>query len=171
MALSLLGISRWVGQKQSAAGLQLKAWTLLCHGWNQSNTRGRASETRRGTRLHGEISNLQGARTTGAAKLKKLEYDVERRVIRAPVSGRIGEAQILRVGTYIRDGDVLGVLVPKSALRIVAEFPPSSALGHIRPGQPARLRLHGFPWPAHGSVAASVSAVASEIRTVVFAWN
>ena len=41
------GISRWVGQKQSAAGLQLKACTLLCHGWNQSNTRGRASETRR----------------------------------------------------------------------------------------------------------------------------
>jgi hypothetical protein len=36
-------------------------------------------------------------------------------------------------------------------------------LGRIRPGQP-RLRLEGFPWTQYGSLAATVSRVASEVR-------
>jgi hypothetical protein len=47
---------------------------------------------------------------------------------------------------------------------VVAEFPPSSALGRIRPSQAARLRLVGFPWTEYGSIAAVVNAVASEVR-------
>jgi membrane fusion protein (multidrug efflux system) len=34
----------------------------------------------------------------------------------------------------------------------------------VRPGQPARLRLDGFPWAEYGTVAATVERVASEVR-------
>jgi pyruvate-ferredoxin/flavodoxin oxidoreductase len=44
------------------------------------------------------------------------------------------------------------------------EFLPPAALGRIRPGQPARLRLQGFPWTQYGSIGAMVSDVASEVR-------
>jgi len=37
-------------------------------------------------------------------------------------------------------------------------------LGRIRPGQHARLRLEGFPWAQYGSVSATITNVASEIR-------
>jgi multidrug resistance efflux pump len=47
---------------------------------------------------------------------------------------------------------------------IVAEFAPAAVLGRVRPGQPARLRLAGFPWAQYGSVEATVSRVASEVR-------
>ena len=33
-----------------------------------------------------------------------------------------------------------------------------------RPGQPARLRLDGYPWAQYGLVKARVSSVASEVR-------
>lgn len=49
-------------------------------------------------------------------------------------------------------------------LQIIAEFPPGAALGKVRPGQRAILRLDGFPWAQYGTVAAKVSRVAGEIR-------
>lgn len=49
-----------------------------------------------------------------------------------------------------------------SKIKIVAEFPPST-LGRIRPGQPAELRLDGFPWTKYGTVSASVTSVRSNI--------
>jgi hypothetical protein len=34
----------------------------------------------------------------------------------------------------------------------------------VRPGQPALLRLQGFPWAQYGTVSAQVARVAGEIR-------
>ena len=55
-------------------------------------------------------------------------------------------------------------MVPHGDLQDVADYLPSSALGRIQPGQPARLRLEGFPWAQYGSLAATVNRVASEVR-------
>ena len=46
----------------------------------------------------------------------------------------------------------------------MAEFLPAVALGRVRAGQPARLRLDSFPWTQYGSLATTVSRVASEVR-------
>ncbi len=43
-------------------------------------------------------------------------------------------------------------------------FLPPAALGRIQPGQPAQLRLEGFPWTQYGAVSATVTNVASEVR-------
>ncbi len=45
--------------------------------------------------------------------------------------------------------------------RIVADFLPA-ALGRIRPGQSARLRLDGFPWTQYGTIPATVIRVISQ---------
>lgn len=70
----------------------------------------------------------------------------------------------LQVGTYVAVGEKLGTVVPRSELRIVADFPPASVLGRIHPGQARRMRLDGFPWAQFGTIQAKVSRVGSEIR-------
>ena len=117
-----------------------------------------------GKRIQASIQQLEGQRTTSAAAIERLQYEIEKRRIRAPVSGRLGEAQTLRIGAVVREGDKLGAVIPSGTLRIVADFLPPAALGRIRPGQPVRMRLEGFPWAQYGSVAGTVSRVASEIR-------
>jgi membrane fusion protein (multidrug efflux system) len=89
---------------------------------------------------------------------------VERRKIRAPVTGRLGECAVLRPGSHISEGQQLGVILPSGRLQITAEFQPSAALGKLRPGERATMRLEGFPWAQYGTVAAQVVQVASEIR-------
>jgi hypothetical protein len=49
-------------------------------------------------------------------------------------------------------------------LKIMMDFLPPAALGRIQPGQPARLRLEGFPWTQYGAVSATVASMASEVR-------
>lgn len=61
-------------------------------------------------------------------------------------------------------GQKLATVVPAGELMVVAEFEPSAALGKVRPGQTARLRLDGFPWAQYGSLAATVTQVAGELR-------
>ena len=146
-------------RRAAAESLQLVVARL------ESEQRIRESEREADRRRLGAImSKLEGDGTISAAALKRLEHEAGRRLVRAPVSGRIAEAQMIRPGAYVRNGDVIGAIVPAGALRVVADFDPSSALGRIHPGQPARLRLQGFPWAEYGSVLATVAAVASEIR-------
>jgi multidrug resistance efflux pump len=127
----------------------------------------RTQESDRNARLVGlrrDVTRLAGDMTTAAATVERLAHEIERRRLRAPMAGRLGEVAELRVGSVVREGDRLAAVVPRGDLQVVADFLPPSALGRIRPGQPARLRLEGFPWAQYGSLAATVSRVASEVR-------
>ena len=115
-------------------------------------------------RLKREGTQLEGDMATAAATLERLEHEIDRRRIRAPIAGRIGEVATLQSGAVVREGETLGAILPPSALKVVAHFLPLVALGRLYPGQPARLRLAGFPWTQYGSIAATVSSVAHEVR-------
>lgn len=115
-------------------------------------------------RLRREATQLEGQMATAAAAIERLEYEIERRRIRAPVTGRLGEIANLRIGAFVREGDKLGAVIPPGTLKAVADFLPPAALGRIHPGQPAWLRLEGFPWTQYGAIAAMVASVAGEVR-------
>jgi membrane fusion protein (multidrug efflux system) len=115
-------------------------------------------------RLQREITQMAGQRTTVAATLERLDHELERRHIRAPVTGRLGEVTPLHIGTFVKAGDRLAAVVPSGSLKVVADFLPAVALGRVQTGQTARLRLDSFPWAQYGSLVTIVSSVASEIR-------
>jgi membrane fusion protein (multidrug efflux system) len=115
-------------------------------------------------RFKREVVQLEGDMATAAATIERLEHEIEQRRIRAPVAGRLGAVAALQIGAVVRQGDPLGAILPPSALKIVAHFPPPAALGRLQPHQPARLRLAGFPWTQYGSIAATVASVAHEVR-------
>jgi multidrug resistance efflux pump len=114
--------------------------------------------------LYSEIAALEEQRNTVNAGVRGLQYEVQRRQIRAPIDGRIGESMMLRPGAVVEEGQSLASIVPSGRLRVVAQFPAEAALGRIRAGQPATLRLEGYPWTEFGSVTATVTRVAQEIR-------
>lgn len=115
-------------------------------------------------RLEREVANMEGLITTSQARIASLTHELEQFVLRAPASGQVGEVARLQPGSEVKRGDRLAVLIPPGQLRIVADFPPSRALGRIRPGQSAQLRLQGFPWTEYGTVSGTVTRLASEAR-------
>ncbi|HEX8336463.1 MAG TPA: HlyD family efflux transporter periplasmic adaptor subunit [Pyrinomonadaceae bacterium] len=126
----------------------------------------RTDETERRVRvdkLLREKTELEGRRATAAATIGRLQNEIERRTIRAPASGQLGEVTTSKAGAVVSAGDKLGTVVPGGTLKIVAEFPPS-ALGRVRAGQGARMRLASFPWTQYGSLNATVTRIAGETR-------
>lgn len=115
-------------------------------------------------RLQAQIEALREQIDTATAGLRGLRYEVERRQIRAPVDGRVGEAAVLRPGAVVNEAESLASIIPAGRLRAVAQFPADAALGRIREGQTATLRLDGYPWAEFGVVNAIVIHVAQEIR-------
>lgn len=127
--------------------------------------RAKDSERRAGIEsLKAEMASLEGAINTSRASTERLKHEIERRKIRASASGKLGEVAEMKPGSVVREGDKLGAIVPVGEWRVVAEFAPSSALGRLRPGQRAQLRLAGFPWTEYGTVRAMVSSVGAEPR-------
>jgi membrane fusion protein (multidrug efflux system) len=114
--------------------------------------------------LESQIAVLESQIPTLDATIARLNNDVDRRLVRAHISGKLGEAATLRPGAVVKEGEKLGAIVASGRLQVVAQFAPDAAFGHIRPGEPARVRLEGFPWTQYGVVTARVATVASEVR-------
>ena len=146
-------------QKQQAAAdsLQLAISRLQRQHQTQENDRQTHLQ-----QLKRERTRLEGEQATARATTERLGHEVQRRLIRAPVAGRLGDIATLRQGAYVQEGDKLAAVVPDGDLKMVADFLPPAALGRIRAGQPARLRLDSFHWAQYGSVDATVTSVASE---------
>lgn len=124
----------------------------------QQDARARRAERQR------QLADLDAQIVVARAEVAAVEAELDRRRIRAPIAGRIGEAEPLEVGRVLGAGQRLATILPPGALRVVAEFAPASALGRLRPGQPGRLRLAGYPWTEYGTVAVTVDRVAAEAR-------
>jgi multidrug resistance efflux pump len=80
---------------------------------------------------------VQGAR----AAVQLAEIDLDNTRIRAPRDGRVGEVGV-KLGQYVTPGTQLMALVP-AQVWVVANFKEGQT-AHMRPGQPARLRVDGL---------------------------
>lgn len=114
--------------------------------------------------LRREIAAIASQSSAAAASIEQLSYELERRQITSPVTGRIGESVDLSHGAVIHAGEKLGTIIPAGEVKLVAYFAPSSALGWVHPGQRARFRLEAFPWTEYGVINATVSRVSNEPR-------
>jgi membrane fusion protein (multidrug efflux system) len=114
--------------------------------------------------LYRSSAALEAEKATTELSIQRLQAEVDRHIVRAPVAGTVGDVQAVRPGSYATAGQKLVTVVPAGGLVILADFAPAAVLGRVHPGQPARLRLAGFPWAQYGSIEATVSRVASEVR-------
>ena len=158
--LEFLRVTMEASRREAAANVLRLAISRL-----ESEQQTKESQRQGGLeRLQREASQLTGQITMVTAALERPAYEMTRRSIRATMAGCLCEVANVRIGMVVREGDRLGAIVSPGTLKVIADFLPATALGRIKPGQPAQLRLEGFPWTQYGAVAARVTSVASEIR-------
>lgn len=148
-------------QKRDAAAASARLAVVRLEQEHRTIGRDREAQLER---LKGEITRVESQKFADRATIKRMEHEIGNRRIEASVSGQIGEVTEQHPGTLVQAGAKLGTIIPEGGLKIVAYFPPSAALGRIQPGQPALLRLDGFPWGQYGSLAATVTTVAGETQ-------
>jgi multidrug resistance efflux pump len=127
------------------------------HRARQADARARVEAIRH------EIEETRGQARIARAEIERLRAELERRLVRSPCRGRVAQIASIPTGTFVGEGDLLLTVVPEGELRVVAHFPPGSALGRIARAQDAEVRLDAFPWTQYGTLDATVERVADEI--------
>ncbi len=112
--------------------------------------------------LRADLRVLDADIESAETRIASLEQEVGRRQIRAPATGTLARVETLRAGAVVEAGDELARIVPSGRIGAVAWYQPAEAVGRIRAGQQARLRLDGFPSTQFGTIPATVSVVDSE---------
>jgi multidrug resistance efflux pump len=112
--------------------------------------------------LERQLADFEGETRSALAEVETARAQIERRRIRAPVAGKLGNITPLQIGDVVRPGDAVATVIPSDDIHVVGEFAPADAVGRVLPGQPARVRLTGFPWTRFGILRANVTQVASE---------
>jgi membrane fusion protein (multidrug efflux system) len=106
-------------------------------------------------KVEGQLDELKIA-------IDRLDYQIEKKEIRAPASGRLVDVVELAAGDYITQGQRLGTVLAKGThIRVRARF-PKETVGLVRVGQTAQLKLDSYPWTIYGTVPARVSSVGTE---------
>lgn len=113
-------------------------------------------------RLRAEIATAHAQVGTSSVVGRIFEQDAERRLIRAPIAGRIASDSGKRAGSFVQEGERLTSIVPAGGVVIVGWFRPEDSIGRVREGQTARLRLDAFPPVEFGWIVGRVRSVASE---------
>lgn len=114
--------------------------------------------------LKRELVDLRARIAASQAVVAQLDWEISRRTLRAPVAGTVADVAALPKGAAVSPTQLLATIVPRADMRWVAYFPPREAVGRIKPGQAARVRVDAFPWTAYGALSARVVSVGSEPR-------
>ncbi|MBX3480553.1 MAG: HlyD family secretion protein [Caulobacter sp.] len=85
-----------------------------------------------------KVAQVQAAQ----AAVEQARIDLERTVIRAPVSGVVG-ARSVRPGQLVQPGQTMMVVVPLSETYVVANF-KETQLSRLRIGQPVEIKADAF---------------------------
>ncbi len=136
-----------------AAAAELRRATGEVSVQREAGSAQRAQERQTDEALRAELAAARAA-------LHQAEDQRDRRTLRAPIAGRVGELAPLVPGQVIVENSLVSVIVPDSELQVEARFAPERAAGRLVPGQAARVRIVGAG--GQGARAAVVREVGSE---------
>jgi membrane fusion protein (multidrug efflux system) len=111
-----------------------------------------------------QASALEADRLTMAAEIKRLQHELERRQVHAPVSGTLAEVEPVKPGSVLQAGQKVATILPSGDLKVVAQFAPVAVAGRVKPGQTARLLLDRFSWSQYGVVPLTVQTVGTDLQ-------
>ncbi|WP_420332941.1 efflux RND transporter periplasmic adaptor subunit [Roseibium sp.] len=111
------------------------------------------------------VDEARASLAVAEAKVAEAQYEFDRRIIRAPFSGRIN-LNDLTVGSYLSQGAEIVTLVDASSLLV--EFTvPETAISQISTGVPVRLTTPALVGRVfNGEITAFDSSIDEEFRTV-----
>ena len=109
-------------------------------------------------RYREELSAAEGEFAAMEVRVARLEEEIERYRLRAPLTGRVGFLGAQVPGAAVRAGEVLAMIVAEPPDRVLAMF-PAAALGRLQPGQEAWMQIDALPWTQYGRLPLVVQAV------------
>ncbi|CCE05537.1 Secretion protein HlyD family protein [Bradyrhizobium sp. STM 3843] len=93
--------------------------------------------------LKAQLAQARAQLAAAKENLSQAEIDLNDTVLRSPIAGRVGDRTV-QLGQFAQPGTRLLTIVPTDRMYLVANF-KETQLAHMRPGQPAEIRVDAYP--------------------------
>ena len=97
--------------------------------------------------------------------LQQVERDLQRNMLRSPVTGTILELGLRNPGQFVQPGDMVARVAPDNTKIIVKALVPAQDIGKVTRNQRAQLRISAYPYPDYGTLEGTVSAISPDAIT------
>lgn len=112
--------------------------------------------------LLAEFSELQRQIAVLEEELIKARDLNAKRVLYAPVAGRVQDLAVHTVGGVVTEAQQLMLVVPDEEQLEVEVFLENNDIGFVREGMPAEIKIHTFPFTKYGVITAEVVNVSDD---------
>ncbi|WP_311944979.1 HlyD family type I secretion periplasmic adaptor subunit [Halomonas piscis] len=109
-----------------------------------------------------QLREVQTKIAQAEEQITSLSDQVERTVIRSPVSGTVVGRKVHSVGAVVSGGEPIMEVVPSSDSFVVAARVPTKDIDHIYPGQYAEIRFSAFNQKTTTTIAGNVIHVSAD---------
>lgn len=100
------------------------------------------------------------------SQIDSLNYQLEQRVVKAPVSGSIFQLPAVKTGTVLEPGGLVAEIAPEqSSLILKAQMPPTES-GSLDPGMPVKLKFDAYPFQDFGIVEGELINISPTTKVV-----
>jgi len=112
--------------------------------------------------LLSEMTDQQRQISTLKEELIKVSDINDKRILYAPVSGRIQELAINTVGGVVTEAQQLMLIVPDEEQLEVEVTLENKDIGFVRADMPAEIKVHTFPFTKYGTINGQVTNVSND---------
>jgi len=102
--------------------------------------------------LQTQITSLQAEISQSKSQIQSLKFQLEQRVLRAPIEGTIFQLPIQRAGAVVQPGQMIAQIAPKGAVLVFKAQMPIPESGFLRNGMPVKLKFDAYPFQDYGVV-------------------
>lgn len=100
--------------------------------------------------LETEITTLQSEIAQTNSQINNLELQLQQRVLKSPIAGRVFQLPIQRPGAVVQPGTMVAEISPEGSPLIVRAQMPTSESGSLRKGLPVKLKFDAYPFQDYG---------------------
>ena len=108
------------------------------------------------------LVDTRNKRNAAAEDQKKAELRRSMVMLTSPADGIVLEVAQRSIGSVVREAETMYVIVPLDA-KLEAEVQAEGKdIGHLKPGQPVRVKFDAFPFQKHGTAAGTIRLISQD---------
>jgi membrane fusion protein, adhesin transport system len=114
------------------------------------------------SRAAAELAATGSDRDARQSALLALTDRLDRRIVRAPLSGRVNRVLVSTVGGTVRPGEPIVEIVPMNDSLVIEAFIDPKDIAFVRIGQPARTSITAYDSAIYGTLAGKVTGISPD---------
>jgi HlyD family secretion protein len=95
-------------------------------------------------------------------ELERVEAEIDKRVILAPVAGTILQLEVRNPGQMVTVGSAIAQIVPHNSALLINSRVAAEDIGQVEVGQSAVLRVSAYPYPDYGVLQGTVVSISPD---------